>query len=197
MCSPVLPLQADALGLDAEDVGQPLADRLAMRQQLGPLGEDDAVDVDDPPAERGDGVQGGAQHFGRVAAAVLGIGVGKHLPDVAQGGGPQQGVGHGVQERVGVAVADRLAVVRDVDAAQPQRPAGPETVRVVSESDADSDRGRFSHESEGARHYSVVPPGKQNRDDFYVAQAFTPQSRRRQIPVFVGPFRGLLQSRRP
>ena len=65
-------------------------------------------------------VQGGGEHLGRVAAAVLRIGVGKHLPDVAQGGGPQQGVGDGVQEGVGVAVADGLAVVRDVDAAQPQ-----------------------------------------------------------------------------
>ena len=58
--SPVLALQADALELDAEDVGQPLADGLAMGEQLGPLGEDDAVDVDDLPAERGDGVASAA-----------------------------------------------------------------------------------------------------------------------------------------
>ncbi len=131
-----LALQADPLGLDAENVGQPLADRLAMRQELGPLGKDDAVDVDDPPADRGDGVQGGGEHLGRVAAAVLRIGVGKHLPDVAQGGGAQQGVGHRVQEGVGVSVADGLAVVRDVDAAQAQGPAGAKPVDVVSESDA-------------------------------------------------------------
>ena len=42
-----LGLQADTLQLDAEDVGQALANRLTMRGQLGPLGEDDAVDVDD------------------------------------------------------------------------------------------------------------------------------------------------------
>ena len=46
-----LGLKADALGVDAEDVGQALADGLAMGKQLGTLGEDDAVDVDDFPAE--------------------------------------------------------------------------------------------------------------------------------------------------
>ena len=55
-----LGLQADALGLDAEDVGHPLADGLAMGQELGTLGEDDAVEVDDLPAQRGDGVAGAA-----------------------------------------------------------------------------------------------------------------------------------------
>ena len=139
-----LGLQADALGLDAEDVGQPLADGLAMGEELGTLGEDDAVDVDDLPAQRGHGVQRGGEHFGRVAAAVLGVGVGEHLAHVAQGGRAQQGVDHGVQQRVGVAMADRLPIVGNVDAAQSQRPARPQPVGVVSDSNPHSVRGLVS-----------------------------------------------------
>ena len=71
----------------------------------------------------------------RTAAAVGGIGVGKHLSNVAQGGGPEQGVDHGVQQGVGVAVAHRLVIVGDVDAAKPQRAARLEAMSVVSESD--------------------------------------------------------------
>ena len=97
---------------------------LAVGEQLGTLGEDDAVDVDDLPAQGGHGLQGGGEHFGRIAAAVLGVGVGEHLADVAQGGGAEQGVDHGVQQGVAVAVADRLAVVGNVDAAERSGPPG-------------------------------------------------------------------------
>ena len=107
---------------------------LAMGQELGTLGEDDAVDVDDLPAQRGHGVERGGEHFGRIAAAVVGIGVGKHLADVAQGGGAEQGVDHGVQQGVAVAVADRLPIVGNIDAAQPQRPARLQPMQVVSDS---------------------------------------------------------------
>ena len=51
-------------------------------------------------------------------------------------GGAQQRVGHGVQQHVGVAVADQRAGRGNVDAAQPQRSAGREPMRVVSDSDA-------------------------------------------------------------
>ena len=88
-----------------------------------------------------DGVQGGSEHFGRIAAAVLGIGVGEHLADVAQGGGAEQGVDHGVQQHVAVAVADRLPIVGNADAADAQRPARPKSVRVVSDSNPHGVRG--------------------------------------------------------
>ena len=110
-----------------------LADGLAVGEQLGPLGENDAVDIDDVPAEQFHRFEDVGEHFARVAAAVFGIGVGIHQPDVAQGGGPQQGVDHRVQQRVGVAMADRLPIVGNIHAAQPQRPAGLEPVQIVSD----------------------------------------------------------------
>ena len=84
------------------------------------------------------------QHFGRVAAAVLGVGVGEHLAHVAQGGGAQQGVDQGVQQRVGVAMADRLPIVGNVDAAQSQWSARLQPVGIVSDSYPHSVRGLVS-----------------------------------------------------
>ena len=63
------------------------------------------------------------------------------MADVRQAGGAEQGVGHGVQQDVGVAVAEQMAVVRHVDAAQPQRSAGGGAVRVFAESDAEVGHG--------------------------------------------------------
>ena len=111
---------------------------------------------------------GGGQHLGRVAAAVGRVGVGKQAADVGQGGGAQQGVGHGVQQHVGVAVADKLPVVRHVDAAQPQRPARRRAVRVFANSNPQVARERVSSNVgecaklvESAR---IIPDGE-NRDN--------------------------------
>jgi hypothetical protein len=41
-----------------------------------------------------------------------------------------------VQQHVAIAVAEQLPVMRDVDAAQPQRTAPSQPVRVVSDSNA-------------------------------------------------------------
>ena len=49
-----------------------------------------------------------------------------------------------MQQHVGVAVADRLPVVGNVDPAQPQRPARPQPMRIVSDSNSHSVRGVVS-----------------------------------------------------
>jgi hypothetical protein len=59
------------------------------------------------------------------------------LPDVAQAGGPEQRVDHGVGQHVGVGVAGQSGVVGDRDAAEDQRPPGRERVRVDPEARAD------------------------------------------------------------
>ena len=84
------------------------------------------------------------KHLGRVAAAVLRIGVGKHLADVGQRGRAEQRVGHGMQQHVGIAVADQLQVTGHVDAAQPQRPARLAAMRVFADPDPQIARGDIS-----------------------------------------------------
>ena len=71
------------VGVDVEDFGDPFADGLAMGQQLGAFGMDDAVEVADSPAQRLDGVAGRLEHLGRVASAIGRVGIGKQLPEVA------------------------------------------------------------------------------------------------------------------
>ena len=84
--------------------------RIAWRwgEQLGPLGEDDAVEVDDPPARpRRPPRQAAASISAESRPRLAGSVSGNICADVAQRGRPQQGVGHGVQQHVGVAVADQ------------------------------------------------------------------------------------------
>ena len=49
---------------------------------------------------------------------------------------PQHGIRHRVQQYVGIAMTNRFAVVRNVDPTQPQRSAGLEPVRIVSNTNA-------------------------------------------------------------
>ena len=72
----------------------------------------------------------------RVGAAVLRVGVGEVMADVAERGGAEQGIGDRVAERVGVGVAEQAVRVRDLDAAEDELPAGDEGVRVPAFADA-------------------------------------------------------------
>ena len=71
-----------------------------------------------------------AQQRDRVRVLPLRIRVREVLADVAEPGGAEQRVDHRVGEDVGVGVAGEPDVVRDRDAAEDQRPAGRERVRV-------------------------------------------------------------------
>ena len=62
---------------------------------------------------------------------------GKCWPMSPSAGGAEQRVDHRVREDVGVGVAGQALLVRDVDAAEDQRPAGGERVRVDAEAGAD------------------------------------------------------------
>ena len=106
------------------------------RTQLRLLREDDHVQVDNLPARAVQPGQRLRQEQLRVGVLPPRVGVGVRVADVAEAGRPQQRVGDGVQHHVGVAVADQAAAVLDADAAQHQRPAFRETVRVVTGADA-------------------------------------------------------------
>jgi ABC-2 type transport system ATP-binding protein len=107
-----------------------------VRKDFGPLGENHAIQVHDPPAGLPQSVGGSPEHFGRVSAAVDRIGVGKKFADIPQRRRSEQGIGDRVEEHVGVAVADGGLVVGDSDAAEHQAGAWFEAVGVVAEADA-------------------------------------------------------------
>lgn len=128
-------LQTHSFHLDLQDFGQAVANRLSMREQFGALKKHDAIDVYYVPTQRAHGIQRSNEHFGGVAAAILRISIRKHLSDVAEGCRTQEGIDHGMKQNVAVAVSDGLSIVGNIDAAQPQRTAGPQPVKVVPNTD--------------------------------------------------------------
>ena len=65
------------------------------------------------------------------------IGVGKQPADVADAGGAEHRVGHGVTDDVGVRVAVEAELERNRDAGEDQRTSGDEPVQVVAVADSD------------------------------------------------------------
>ena len=64
------------------------------------------------------------------------IGVGVDFADVAQPGGPEQGVGQSVQYHVGVAVAGQAARMGNANAAEQERPTLFQSMCIVSDAHA-------------------------------------------------------------
>jgi len=111
-----------------------------MREDLRPLGEYDTVEIHHSPPRRHDTIPSRSDHDGGVQTPVGGIGVGKHLADVAERRRPEQRVGDRMQQHVGIAMAKGLAIVGDGDAADHEPGTGAEPMGVVAESDAQHDR---------------------------------------------------------
>ena len=97
-------LHVDAVGGDPERLGEPVAHRLPVRRELRPLEHDGGVDVADlvprsprsPTTARSSAIES--------ASFEARIRVREVLADVAEPGGAQQRVDHGVGEDVGVGV---------------------------------------------------------------------------------------------
>ena len=70
-----------------------MADGVLVIRQFWPFCVNDAIEVHHAKTGLGDFCGGGGQHFGRVAASIGRLGIGKQAADVGQGGGAEQGVG--------------------------------------------------------------------------------------------------------
>ena len=133
MPSPVEALTLTRFDREPERARQRYADRVAVRSQLRALHQHGGV------GERRShpGLAGAddrlAQQAQRVGVLEGRVGVGEVLPDVPQPRGAEQRVGHGVCEHIGVRVPYQPAVVRDRHAAQDERPALHEAVRVPAD----------------------------------------------------------------
>ena len=109
-----------------------------MGRQPRALEHHGGVDVGDRPAGVRHAPGRGAQQPERVGALVGRVVVGEVLAEVAQGGGAEQGVDDRVRQHVGVGVALEPELGLERDAADHQRPAGDEAVRVVAEARANA-----------------------------------------------------------
>ncbi len=135
-----LGLQPHSLHRQAQNAGNPLPDRLVRRREARSLGQHDTVEIDDPETGRDHLAMGDGKHLGRIPPAIFCFRVGEPLANVVQTGGAEDGVGYRVQQHVGVTVPNELPVVRHLDAAEPQRSARLEAVRVFADSDAKASR---------------------------------------------------------
>ena len=97
--------EADAIGGDAEQLGDTGADRRGVRSDLR-SGEDEAgVEVSDGVAGIVHASQGFAQEDDRIRAFPSGVRRREKRADVGRGHGTEQRVGDGVQQDVAVGVA--------------------------------------------------------------------------------------------
>src|SRR5512133_3201201 len=131
-----LPLHAHRLRRDAQRGGEALAHLAAVGRDLRLLGDHGDVDLLHDEADRANALDGGSEHLDRVPAAVRRVGVGEHLADVARRGGAEDGVGDRVRYGIAVGVADEADLGRNRHAAEQQRAAGLEAVRVVADAGA-------------------------------------------------------------
>ena len=107
----------------------------------------------------GDHPDHGAQQVDRVGVAPALVVVGEERADVADAGGAEQRVDHGVGEDVSVGVALEAALVLDLDPAEDQPAAGGEAVAVV----ADPDRSARLGSSERLRAAPAAAGGPRRR----------------------------------
>src|SRR5439155_4010493 len=83
------------------------------RAELRFLGEDNDIEVDEPPAFLVQARKGLAEKQARIRPTISGIGVRVSIADVAQSRSPQQGIRDRVQNDIRIAMAGETARMGD------------------------------------------------------------------------------------
>jgi hypothetical protein len=128
-------LHVHARAGQSERIGQPRADRVPVRADLGSLEHDGRVDVDGLEPFRGHQRHHLAQQLDGIRVVPALVGVGEVVADVAE---PRRAAQRGhdrVREDVGVGVTVEAAVVRNLHPAEDEPAARREAVRVVAVAD--------------------------------------------------------------
>ena len=107
-----------------------------MRSKFWGCAQDRHIAVADAAASLDGEIDGIFDELRAVGPGVFRIVIGEQLADVVGADGAQNGVGDRVQDGVAVAVAAQADRVVDADAAQDQRAAFDEPVRIVSHANA-------------------------------------------------------------
>ena len=103
-----------------------------MRTDLGPLRDDDRVDMGDHAAARAHALRRIGKEDVGGGALPLRIGGREVGANVAIGQRTENGVGHRMHQHVGVGMAEQLLRVRNGDAAEPDMVAVLESMHVVA-----------------------------------------------------------------
>ena len=136
-----LALDAHAIDRHAEHRREVGAHLIDVRRELRLFEDDGGVDVADREAFRVHHLDGPAQQVDARGALPLRIGVGEMAADVAGARGAEDRVGDGVAYRIGIRMSREASLKRNRDAAENERPALDETVKVVAHSGPARPRG--------------------------------------------------------
>ncbi len=118
-----------------QDFGDSVGHLWLVFRQFRPLGENDAIEVDDFQTGLPDPPDGNRQHVSGITIPVFLAGIGKQITNISQSGRPQQGIGHRVQQDVSIRMASQLVVKINLDAANSQWTTGLQAMRIMADSD--------------------------------------------------------------
>jgi hypothetical protein len=112
------------------------ADRCSVWADLGGCQNQSGVEVDDFISRGPHALQGFFEKERRVGAFPARVGGGEQRADIGRGDCPEQGVGDCMKQDVAIGVASEALIVRKSDAADLERDAAFELVRVPAKSDS-------------------------------------------------------------
>ena len=138
-----LGLQPHRIGRNPEDLGDPLANLSLVGAQFGPLGEDDTVEILHMITGLPNLLVCQSEHFRGIPAAILPVACRETTRQcLRRQSAPSSASVTACSKHIGIAVSQQVGIVRDVDAAQAQRTAGSQPMRVVSYANPVADRDR-------------------------------------------------------
>ena len=140
------------------DLGQPPAHLLAVRGDLRLLADEHAIRVDEHPALLAHLRVGLTQQVEAVGAAEALVARREQRADVAEPGSAEQRVDQRVREHVAVGVAGEAARMVDRHAAEHERHAVDERVRVDTDPDAQSHASTAG--SSSSERIAIAPAGR-------------------------------------
>ena len=137
-----LALDGYASGGRAEKFGEARTHGTGVRKQLGALADDRDIDIPDAIPGGGDLVHYGREQLRRIGSLPAHVGIGEMRSDVAERGGAEKRVGHGMQQNIRVGVPLQRGTLLDNHSSKllfaPERffSGSGEAVRIVSEADS-------------------------------------------------------------
>src|SRR5262245_3073712 len=116
-----LGLDVDRLRGETEQLCKSLPDPRLDGAEFRLLGEEDHIHIDRSPTLLVQPPEGAAEEQDGIGVAPGGVGVWVGIANIAETGGPEQGVGQGMKNDVGVTVAIQPARILDADTAENKR----------------------------------------------------------------------------
>jgi hypothetical protein len=126
-------LDAHPVGIEFENLGNPLDHRNAMRANLGPLADDRDIAMRNPSPLLRDQPRGmGKKLAGRGTAPPF-VSRREMLADITRADGAQNSVCQGMKTDIGIGMAKQGFVVRNLDAVDPATVTGDELMHIKAD----------------------------------------------------------------